>query len=82
VNEGAPVNGTDKGVPGGEAEVANTKTTEAAETAAEMAEAADLRVPLENLFPEANNPQHSATHARLSNSAPQRHCGLVEDYLP
>jgi hypothetical protein len=40
VNEGAPVNGTDKGVPGGEAEVANTKTTEAAETAAEMAETA------------------------------------------
>jgi hypothetical protein len=37
VNEDASVNGTDKGVSGGEAEVADTKATEAAETAAEAA---------------------------------------------
>lgn len=39
-NENTSVNGTDKGMSRGEAEVANTNATEAVETATEVAEAA------------------------------------------
>ena len=39
-NENTSVNGTDKGMSRGEAEVANTNATEVAETATEVAEAA------------------------------------------